>query len=85
MSKTVYVRRSVWAASQRLEQLSNFGQDCDSSNLAEQKIRDCQNAGDRSGQEFWRAVWLHLITTRGVEAQINIVDDDGQSHRQIAG
>lgn len=84
-SKTVYVRRSVWAAAQRLEQLSASADDFDSAHLAEQKIRDCQNAGDRHGQVFWRAVWLHLITTRGIEAQINIVEDDPYAHRQMAG
>ncbi len=84
-SKTVYVRRSVWAASQRLEQLSDSGQDCDPAHLAEQKIRDCQNAGDRNGQEFWRAVWLHLITTRGIDAQVNVVEDGPQAQRPMAG
>jgi len=84
-SKTVYVRRSVWAASQRLEQLSDSGRDCDPAHLAEQKIKDCQEACDRNGQEFWRAVWLHLITTRGIEAQVNIIEDDPQAQRQMAG
>ena len=72
----IYVRRSVVSAAQRLEALADSDDEADPLDLAEQKITDCLEAGDKAGMKFWRRVWVHLMTEKYAPGRIQIIEDD---------
>jgi hypothetical protein len=76
LGKKIVVRQVILSAAQRLETLSESGNEADPLELAELKIEDCQAAGDSAGIKFWRAVWIHLMLTRYAPGEIMVIQDD---------
>jgi hypothetical protein len=76
MGKGIAVRRSVLAAALQLEGEAEAGARLTPVDLAEQKINDCESAGDKPGIRFWRSVWTHLMLMKYAPAEITVLQDD---------
>jgi hypothetical protein len=75
VNRTIFVRRSVLSAAQRLEALVDSGSNINPIDLAENKINDCQAAGDSAGVKFWRCVWTHLMIARETPVCFQIIEE----------
>ena len=86
MSRTIFVRRSVLSAAQRLEALADYDMKINPLDLAENKISDCQAAGDSAGVKFWRCVWTHLMIARETPVCFQIIEEkDLRAHAYDIG
>ena len=86
MNRTIFVRRSVLSAAQRLEALADSDKKINPLDLAENKISDCQAAGDGAGVKFWRCVWTHLMIARETPVCFQIIEEkDLRAHAPDIG
>ena len=74
MKRTIFVKRTVLSAAQRLEALAT-SEKINPLELAENKINDCQAAGDGAGVKFWRCVWTHLMIARDTPVCFQVLEE----------
>lgn len=75
MDKTIAIRKSVYAAAQKLVKEAESNAGASPAHLAEKKIDECQAARNHAEALFWRAVWTHLVLDQESN-EIQIIEDD---------
>jgi hypothetical protein len=73
--KKIFVKRSVYESARELERVSPIAATTPY-HLAEELINECRNWRDKSGERFWRDVWLHLMMVKHLPADIEIIEDN---------
>ena len=74
MSKKVRVRKSVFVAAKTLQEDAP-SHDRKAHQLAQDRLDECDAAGDVTGKQFWRDVWIHLMLIEYERGEIEVIND----------
>jgi hypothetical protein len=70
----IFVKRGVYDGARELERVS-INTEATPHFLAEELIKECRNVGNKTGERFWRDVWLYLMMVKYVPGSVAIIED----------
>jgi hypothetical protein len=74
--RIITVRKTILAAARQLEQIARAEGGPTAIDRAERKMNDSRRLDDRAGLQFWRSVWIHLMSVRYAAAEVRIIESE---------